>query len=380
MNKILLSRYLSGECNDSEKKEIEKWLQSDPANKVIMDALKKIWNIMPYNDIEVNTARAWETFQQLYLEKEKQITNKKNKKKRKGFGSQFGRKKGSANSSLLLPQSARKKYSRGITYMLAAAAVILIAFLIPRNMLTVDESPSGYLALQQMITEKGERATFSLSDGTVVRLNANSRLNIPSEFMGESREVYLSGEAYFEVEHDSKFPFIVHSGEATTKVLGTKFGIRAYPDENQVRIAVSEGKVSLMSAYANGSSNSVWGAPPEKPLTVNEVGILSFVARIIQVTKVQELDLFLGWKDGKLIFKGTPLKQVKVELERWFDIECVIKDKSLETVKLTASFEKGEPLREVLNVISLTMDITYESDGRKFTFLKNRKDQIDHLK
>jgi len=370
MNKILLSRYLSGECNDSEKKEIEKWLQSDPANKVIMDALKKIWNIMPYNDIEVNTARAWETFQQLYLEKEKQITNKK---KRTGFGSQFGRKKGSANSSLLLRQSARKKYSRGITYMLAAAAVILIALLFTRNMLTVDESSSAHLALQQMITEKGERATFSLSDGTVVRLNANSRLNIPSEFMEESREVYLSGEAYFEVEHDSKFPFIIYSGETTTKVLGTKFGIRAYPDENQVRIAVSEGKVSLMSAYANSSSNSIWDTPTEKTLTVNEVGILSLDERNIQVTKMQELDLFLGWKDGKLIFKDTPLKQVKVELERWFDIECVIKDKSLETVKLTASFEKGEPLREVLNVISLTMDITYENDGKKFTFLKKQE-------
>lgn len=351
MNWTLLHKYVSGECGPEEMREVEDWLHSDERNQRFIDSLKKIWEVEPRDEMEVNAKSAWSSFQKK-ISGEKELTGEDNP----------AYELNKIRSEPMYTKSyAHKRHGRALAFSLSAAAVILIALLFYQYVPLATEAPQPQSAMQEVMTEKGQRTTFRLSDGTRVQLNADSKLEISGKFMEASREVYLRGEAYFEVTRNPDKPFVVHTEETFTKVLGTKFGVRAYPDEDRVQVVVAEGKVALGSAEQSTGKSS-------KQITRNQIGILSENGQT-KVFHAGDIEKYLGWKDGKLIFKDTPLREVKPYLERWFDITCILADSSLGSLELTASFS-GEPMTEVLNVIALSMDVRYKREGRKITFWK----------
>lgn len=352
MEVTYLHKYLSGECSTGEKKLVEEWLKADPQNREFMKELKKIWKITPNDEFEVDAQTAWVSFRRRVIEKPDHSslnTPVSDKQKRLSDNRKYS-------------IGSHRNQSKIFAYSIVAAAVVLIAFLFFQYIPEVDNTSEAQITMQEIVTKKGQRTTFRLSDGTRVQLNNDSRIEIPAEFMDAFREVYLDGEAFFEVMHNQDKPFIVHSKDAFTKVLGTKFGVRAYPEEDQVQVVVAEGKVAL------GSQKQV--NRQSEFIARNEIGILSENGQTY-VSPVANMDRYLGWKDGQLVFDDTPMREVKPQLERWYDITCTLVDSSLDSRLLTASFN-NEPMTEVLSVIALSLNMKFEREGREVTFYKRK--------
>lgn len=346
MNWILLHKYLSEECNPEEMQRVEDWLHTDDRNLRFVKSLQEIWNVEPDDEIEVDAKSAWSSFQQ-------KISSTQETEERKAPTYKI--------RELREKSIARKTYKRTIAMALSAAAVILVAFLFSRYVSPDKGISQSQFAMQEIVTAKGQRTTFRLSDGTRVQLNADSKMEIPKAFRDSARKVYLEGEAYFEVTHNPEKPFWVYTGEAHTRVLGTKFGVRAYPEEERIQVVVAEGKVAL------GSREDTTGQAG-KEIGRNQIGIFS-KERQTKVSYTDDIQQHLGWKDGRLIFEDIPFGQARPQLERWFDIVCTVTDSSLNGRRITASFN-DEPMTEVLNVMALSMDMSYERKGREVVFRK----------
>lgn len=344
-----LHKYLSGECNAKEKEAVKKWLNASKQNQEYFEALKLIWDVSPKKNITVDAEAAWESVRPQNLKKTKSIKNP--------VLPSAGQQKNNYSGSFI------RQHAHAFAYSFAAAAVILIAVMftqfVPENKVPTQPTQE----MQEVITERGQRTTLRLIDGTRIQLNVESQLEIPADFNSTDRQVYLEGEAYFEVVSNPAKPFIVHTPEGVTKVLGTKFAVRTYPCDSQVQVVVVEGKVSL-GPNEDGTAQAVH-------LTRNRRGIYTKNGNL-EVTEIENLDEHIGWKAGKLTFRNAPLTEVRQRLERWYDIEITFKNEfSSLSRRLTASF-KNEPLTEVLKVTALALDVKYEREGQEVIIFQDK--------
>lgn len=247
-----------------------------------------------------------------------------------------------------------------MVYATALVVILLITFLFSNQQLLISKAESE-LSMQEIITEKGQQTSVKLSDGSVVQLNAESKLIVPKNFMDNNRIVHLEGEAYFEIVPNPDREFLVYANHSVTQVLGTKFNVRAYPDEDKVEVVVAEGKVSI--------SPDEDMLAPEVQLTQNQRGTFSKNGEIM-ASNLSDLEQYVDWTKGKLTFHDASVREVKNRLERWYDIEVILKDDfSKNNQLLTGSFE-NTPLSVVLSSIALSLDIQYKHDGRTVIFRK----------
>jgi ferric-dicitrate binding protein FerR (iron transport regulator) len=228
----------------------------------------------------------------------------------------------------------------------AAVITIMVSFAGTLNWIYKKEIPVH--EKPQYITKvvpKGVKTTLVLPDGTRVKLNSSSSLKYPSFFSSASRDVYLTGQAFFEVVENKKVPFLVHTKNFTTKVMGTSFDVRSYEDEQVQHVAVVTGKVKVEAL--NGLSEIL--VPDEMTIYKNNEMIR---------TSGFNRNVVLGWKDGLLQFKDSDFHNVTEQLSRWygveFDIEKTLKIKG----RYTGSF-RDESLENVLKGISFSSDFTF---------------------
>src|SRR5690625_2861382 len=316
-----------------------------------MDEMKQIWDIPTGKRIHVDPEDAWELFRSRVSVP------------RKRFPAEARRQSNRGNRYPAYKNTDRQwgRSVRLMVYSAAIAAVLMVAFLLSHPFSQDSAPPEFELSMQEITTEKGQRTTIRLSDGTRVQLNGESTLMIPKNFMDSHRIVTLEGEAYFEVASDMERKFFVHANNSITQVLGTKFNVRAYPDEDNVEVVVAEGLVSMSSEEQLHA--------PEVQLIQNQRGTLSKSGEVV-ASAISDVDLYLGWTKGKLTFHNTPVQEVKTSLERWYDIEVVLKgDFSSNEKLLTGTFE-NVPLSLVLGSISLSLDLQYQQDGNIVIFSK----------
>ncbi|MDX1639363.1 MAG: FecR domain-containing protein [Balneolaceae bacterium] len=347
MDNELLQRYLSGLCNETEIKQVEGWLEESTEHRKMMNEYQKIWNVSPGKRIEVDSHEAWDSFSNRYIGTPEQQLHSDPQNKVFQVNSKH------------VAGSRKKSAARLTIYSIAAAAVLVIAFLFYSNNVTPDTSVQPKLVSQEITTDKGQRTTVRLSDGTRIHLNAESKLSVPQDYMADRREVHLQGEAYFEVITNKQKPFFVHTGESVTRVLGTKFNVTAYPADENVQVVVAEGKVALGAGKDDEA--------PEVQLTTKQKGTISKNGKIL-ASKISRLDIYLDWSKGNLTFHDAPMDEVKNKLERWYDINVVIDDRVLVTGRrLTGSFQDVS-MKSVLNSIALSLELSYTQDGRTITF------------
>ncbi len=239
---------------------------------------------------------------------------------------------------------------------IAASLAIIAASAITLNTLIRRTGDSDMVTnYSEISTELGQLSDVSLPDGSTVFLNSSSRFIRPAEFSGNDRVVQLSGEAYFEIASDPLRPFIIHSKQVITQVLGTRFNVKAYPEEDIISISVVEGIVRISRKNTNPE---VWveiGAGEEYVLNPST---LSEKVRAFSEDKV------LGWREGKFVFESSPLQRVLPILSRKFDVEFVLENENINQCQLTAVFD-NENLETILDVISFANDIDYDFQGRK---------------
>jgi len=214
-------------------------------------------------------------------------------------------------------------------------------------------------------TQKSERAIIRLTDGTRVQLNVDSRLTVPPGFGEKERRITLEGEAFFEVETDSTRPFIVQSGDLTTRVLGTAFDVTAYPEE-ETQVAVSEGKVSLQTGSGEGGQ--------EEDSTTEESVVLTKqqMARITQrgnqiIRRESDVRQHLAWMEGHLVLRKASFREVVQKLERWYDLKISLVEGEAPPGHLNSRFAKDQPLDEVLSVVATAFGLEYQRRQKRVT-------------
>ncbi len=202
------------------------------------------------------------------------------------------------------------------------------------------------------ITQQEQQKEIFLADGTLVTLNGNSSLSYPEDFKGNSRKVMLSGEAYFDVAHNPEKPFVIETKEASVKVLGTSFNLRAYPGESFTEVEVETGKVAL---NVNQSKNSLI-------LTANEKGVYEHGVKLEK--KPAPFTNAQAWRTGELKFKDLALSEVVLLLERRFQVSVKLDDQ-ISDCKFTSNFGKGTTIEEVFASMKriLAVEIKEGSEG-----------------
>ncbi|MEX0720991.1 MAG: FecR domain-containing protein [Balneolaceae bacterium] len=328
----LIHKYLSEECSLPERKKVDDWLKADPRNFEYFKEIKKIWEVPP---AKVDSANAWlEVSRSAGVKPEKRMTR---------------------HRSIFAGRT--KDYSM---YLRVAAAILITVavsfFLFDTFNKTADTSLASNM--REVSTDIGQTKTLQFSDGTEVSLNAVSSLRYPEQFDSRLVEVFLEGEAYFQVAKNRNRKFIVHAGEVSVQVLGTGFNVMAWPEEDSIEVAVKNGNVSVNS-----------GSEAEK--VILHKGQKSYVKRGQAPSSPQQMhdENFILWMEGLLIFDETPLQDVIRNLERRYDVDFEVKDLSILSTTLTGEFSE-ESLDEMLEILALSMGIDYKKSGNIVTFFK----------
>ena len=194
---------------------------------------------------------------------------------------------------------------------------------------------------------RGGEYTLVLADGTTVYLNAESELRFPKQFRGKKRKVYLTGEGYFDVQRNEKQPFIVEAQQVAIRVLGTSFGVRAYTREVNVLTTLVQGRVNV---EAGGK---------QVELSPGQQADFSRGNDRLTVTKV-DVEQYVSWKDGRLVFDNKPLEFILEELGRWYSFDVFYTNKELKEIPYSLNIKKHEDIAHVLKFIERTGKVKFE--------------------
>ncbi|MBA4320702.1 MAG: hypothetical protein C0412_20095 [Flavobacterium sp.] len=247
-----------------------------------------------------------------------------------------------------------QKYWYQSTTLLKVAASVVFLLMVSTWLFYsgVLEKAKPVIAWDEKVTVAGQKYLVELGDNSKITLNAGSKIKYPHKFIGSSREVFLEGEAYFEIARDVSHPFIVHSGKLATTVLGTKFNVSAFPAEKNIIVSLIEGSVKV----SKESSEAVEGIAllqPKQQLFYNKGESISSFHNF----ESQEV---IGWKDNVLIFKKELFSNVLVKLERNFGIKFEVADKSFNNKKITANFQ-NESFWTVSETIKKLTGLNYKA-------------------
>jgi ferric-dicitrate binding protein FerR (iron transport regulator) len=248
-------------------------------------------------------------------------------------------------NALLYPRRkvASYWYAAAIILVVCTLSVFFVWKRYPADQIGKNKQPA------QFKTNAYQRQTISLSDGTKIRMNSNSRLWISADYERGKREIKLKGEAFFKVHHNQNKPFIIHTHGAVIKDLGTAFDVRAIPGEDNVQVAVKSGKVSIRS-----QQDSLTQAAK---LTEGHFGYLNLKTGSISINEFA-IKNYLSWMNGRITFDNAPLKKVSKQLSRIYNVSFAYSAASLKGMKLSTNFKRGS-LKKALSVISLTLSIDY---------------------
>lgn len=330
MDSNLVARYLAGECSTAEAEAVCRWAATDPASGAELDLLRRAWTRAGELPAPPRIEAMWERVSADVVR---------------------------SRHPVLSLVSARPAKSRaGRRALLAAAAVVALAGALftghrfaPGG---ASQSLRGPVAAREYRTARGQRATVVLLDGTQVSLGVDSRLRVPDP-RSERREVYLDGEAMFDVAHDARRPFIVHAGPTIARDIGTVFGVRAY-DGEPVRVVVASGSVAVRDTTRMRDAEAVL---TERQLARVHDGVVDVETNV-------DPRRFLAWTHGELVFHHEPLASVAEQLDRWYDIDMDIPSPALRDARVTLSFD-DDSLDSVLQLLAASLDARVERNGRR---------------
>ncbi len=204
----------------------------------------------------------------------------------------------------------------------------------------------------------GAKTKVTLPDGTNVCLNAGSYISYTPQFGLKTREVNVCGEAYFEVAHNEKIPFLVKSENMQVRVLGTKFDFRDYPSDKNAVVTLSEGKVNLTNLQVEGESLI---------MMPSDQVILDKTSGGLQKRKSVPVEA-IRWTENSLSFDEEPLRDVLNALERQYNVEIDLQADSLDNLMFYGAFKTDEQtIGDVMEILSSTQKMKYHIDGRKIT-------------
>jgi len=297
----------------------------------------------------------------------------------------FDTAKASLAVKRMIPEFRKKK--RFLKVFQRAAAILILPLLFSSLYFIHKQSQKTETAMvREVSTNYGIRTQFNLPDRTTVWLNSGSRLRFPETFAGHRREVFLYGEACFEVSKDALRPFYVNLGEISVKATGTTFNVSAWPGDNTYETSLLSGKVDLVKTVRRRQEIVVCRMQPKQHVIFNKAGdrvevkdesaeeLEIMVPEANKATGAKRMEPILpkavshnkhtSWIAGKLVFRNDPMEEVIRQLGRWYNVDIRLQDTILYDFKYTATFE-NETLDQVLDLLVLSAPIEYSVLSRK---------------
>lgn len=330
---VLLERVAVGKGSDADRAAVEQWIGSDPDRRRLFDQIARIAAAtrqlsaprlaQPHFDAAASLARAQQRLGWT--------------RRRSGPQVRLG--------------PADRWPERWRLAAIAAGLVVAIGL-----GLAIGTQSRRREAPRVFLTARGQRATLRLDDGTQVVLAPASRLTV------DGRSAALDGEAFFTVVHNARAPFVVRAGRAIATDLGTRFDVRAYPEDSTVRVAVDEGRVAVTAVTAANT-----------PAIALAGGDAATVAPSGETAVDRGVENIGAWTTGRLELHNTPAREAVRALARWYDIDLRLGDSTLAAVPLTASF-RDEPVDEVLHIVAVTLGARVRWSGRTVILVRRSKE------
>lgn len=307
MNQNIIHKYLKGETTSRENQEILNWIEASAENRKEFLHFRRLYDAAIWNEKEQSSTK-----------REKDPV----------------------------------KYFPFIRRWMQVAAVILIAitgtiFVQQRIFYSTDQ-----IFTQTIEVPQGQRVNLTLSDGTRVTLNSNSKLHFPSSFSGNHRSVVLDGEGYFEVAHNKKRPFHVVTERCDIVVLGTTFNVLAYNNSSIFETSLIEGSVKVTEKQSNQTALL---KPQEK---------VSIEGNKLVTQTFDTEDDFL-WREGVYVFRNEDLTTVLRKLEQYYQTRIEVQNKGLSTRKCTGKFRQKEGIEHIIKVLQKVNSFEYQRDEDK---------------
>jgi transmembrane sensor len=330
----LFSKYLERRCAPEEVEELTGLLQQAGAEETLSGPMEELWKHIREEDRShpgygVDWDKMYETVSQ-------------------------------SEEDIRMLVRRRRHRTKRIGYRVAAAAILLLAFpavywalMGKGSKEPAQPSLAGINSVSRQPVNK--KQVIHLPDGSTVILNTHSKLDYPTVFAGAAREVYLSGEAYFDIMHSAGRPFLVHTGKITTRVLGTAFNIRAYPSDEAIDVTVTRGKVQVLDSHktlgtlvANQQIHFVKNTEAFLRKTVNPGPVIA-------------------WKPEEIFYDNITLEEAAKAIEQRFGVSVAFANPAIGACRFTATFSADDGLEEILTVLCGVTQTTYTVKNHKVT-------------
>lgn len=213
------------------------------------------------------------------------------------------------------------------------------------------------VAMNRLVVPYGKRANLTLSDGTVIWLNSGTQLDFPSEFVDNTREIFVNGEVFIEVKKDLNMPFIVHAGDINVTVTGTSFNLSAYLDDNMKSVVLVNGKVQVET-----KNNYKTDLLPNEKIEINNNSIKK---------EIVEISEYISWKDGLLELYSTPMSEILKKIGRYYNVQFEKSELiTLNNETFTGKLFLSNSLDSVMTSISTLSSTEFLRDGNNIYIIK----------
>ncbi len=350
--KQLLVKYITGEADEKDTVRINQWINAHPENELYFVELYEAWqNLLQLRPDFIDDEAAYQ---------------------------RFAKK----------TQPLAKSNIRLVHWYAIAASVIL--FGAAGWWLMNRQADQNKIETRQIAARRGNIKKLTLSDGTLVWLNAASTLTYPADFGKVTRTVYLDGEALFDIAPGHKnIPFVVHTKNYVIHDIGTRFNLKSYKSDSSFEAAVIKGEVSVESKINNGDSetNRIFLKQNQVLKILNRSSALGHLlktgsngvlgARVLNDIQVQQvaatqLDQYEGWTENELVFDNKPLIEIARVLERRYDINIILQDSELQNTRYTGCFKNIDNIEGVLHMIQENTPITFSRKGNNMMITKTK--------
>lgn len=233
----------------------------------------------------------------------------------------------------------------------SASAAVITLFLLYNISILSHKSAQQEIAYNTIKVPIGQRVEMTLSDGTHIWLNAQSEFSYPSSFNGETREVRLKGEAFFNVAKNKNKKFVVNTGRCEVEVLGTQFNVEAY-HENEFTTALMQGSVKVTDK-----------SQPDESVVLEPSNTVTLTNGKLTVTPITDFNPY-SWKDGLITFKDIKFKDLMKKLEKNFGIRIIIDNPTLDNYACSGKFRISDGIEQVLRALQQDAHFTFEREGK----------------
>jgi len=366
MTSEILHKYLSNEASEQEVQALFEWIEASEENKREFLTAKKAWVLSTFTEVSIEDVPV------IQLQPKKRIGQYMQYAAAilvfMAFATTFSLLKNKSETSkeitLALGDGRLEYFSEKKQTDLLNDKGVLIAKKFPNQIIYFGKVQDQEVNYNTLKIPYGKRFKLTLSDGTIVSLNSGTTLRYPEQFgINGNRNVYLTGEAFFEVAKDKTHPFIVHANQANIEVLGTKFNVSAYSENPTVNSTLLEGSIKMSEAV--DPTNSILLVP-------NQMATWQNNSKKIVIKEVDPA-FYVAWTKGELAFKDTPFSTIAKIIQRTYDVEIINQNSDLAKQNFTGTIKISESsVENILDLLKRDTPFNYSIEQKTITITNPR--------